>query len=205
MPLVIHPRVRKAVGRIAATTCVAVFASTGAALAACSPQPVSTPFSSWGDTSSYFMVPGGSFEGAPDQVGWSRWQADLTPGNEPFYVNSTTDGQSLTIPAGGRATSTYFCVDDTMRSLRFFAHQTAPGTDLQVRAFVQTDGGVQEVSLADLADGSMPDWAPTAPITADTGSIPSGGSVMVSLQLVAPGWTGSWQVDDIYVDPYRSG
>ncbi|HET8980204.1 MAG TPA: hypothetical protein VFN87_18780 [Solirubrobacteraceae bacterium] len=92
-----------------------------------------------------------------------------------------------------------------MRSLRFFAAQTAPGTDLEVRAFVQTGGGVEQVSLADLADGSMPNWAPTAPITADTGSIPSGGSVMVSLQFLAPGWTGSWQVDDIYVDPYRSG
>ncbi|HZE07103.1 MAG TPA: hypothetical protein VE127_17875 [Solirubrobacteraceae bacterium] len=175
------------------------------AFASCPPSPASTPFTHWGDNNAYFLAPGGSFEGPAGQVGWSRSQASLTAGNEPFYVNDTSDSQSLTIPAGGRATSPYFCVDDTMRSLRFFAEQTAPGTDLEVRAFVQTDGGVQEVSLADLTDGSMPNWAPTAPITADTSAIPSGGSVMVSLELLAPGWTGSWRVDDIYVDPYRSG
>ena len=58
MPLVAHPRVRKAVGRIAAMTCVAVFASTGARSLR-RVQPVSTPFAQFGDTSSYFLVPRG--------------------------------------------------------------------------------------------------------------------------------------------------
>ena len=72
MPLVIHPRVRKTIGRIAALTCVAVFVSSGAAFAAqCPTQSAKQKFSKWGDSSSYFLVPGGSFEGTPAQVGWT--------------------------------------------------------------------------------------------------------------------------------------
>ena len=78
-----------------------VLASTGVALADCPAQSVSTPFSQWGDTNNYFLVPGGNFEGTSDQVGWTLSGASLTPGNEPFYVDGSGDSQSLTISAGG--------------------------------------------------------------------------------------------------------
>jgi hypothetical protein len=201
--------------RIAALTCVSVFAAAGAAsaansvatyFAACSAQSLSTPFSQWGDTSSYFLLPGGSFEGTADQVGWSlSGGASLTAGNEPFYVNSANDSQSLTVPAGGTATSPYFCVDNTMPDLRLFALQATGGSDLQVTALVQTSNGVRTVSLADLADGSMSSWAPTEPIAGNTASLPDGTTLSVALQFSAPGASGSWQIDDVYVDPYRSG
>ena len=90
VPLVIHPRVRKTIGRIAALTCVAVFVSSGAAFAAqCPTQATKQKFSKWGDSSSYFLVPGGSFEGTPAQVGWTLSNARLTPGNEPFNINGS--------------------------------------------------------------------------------------------------------------------
>lgn len=196
--------------RIAGLTCVAVLASTGVAFAstdtfaACPVQPVSTPFSQWGDTNSYFVVPGGSFEGTSDQVGWTLSGASLTPGNEPFDVNGSGDSQSLTISAGGTATSPYFCVDNTMSGLRFFALQATAGSDLQVTALVQTGNGVRAVPLADLADGSMPSWAPTQPV-GNGGSLPDGQTLMVALQFSVPQSAGSWQVDDVYADPYRSG
>lgn len=204
MPLVIHPRIRKAIRRTAAVTCFALLASTGVAFASCPPPSVTTPFSQWSDTNSYFLVPGGSFEGTPDQVGWSLSGASLTPGNEPFLVTNSLDGQSLTINGGGSATSPYFCVDRTMQSLRFFAQQAAAGSDLQVQALVQTGGGVNTVPVADLSDGSMSSWAPTQPIYG-SGTVPGGSSVMVALRFLAPLSAGSWQIDDVYVDPYRSG
>lgn len=205
MPVVIHPRARRSLCRIIAVTGCIFFAGTGAALASCPLQPVSTPFSQWGDTSSYFLIPGGSFEGTPDQVGWSLSNAGLTAGNEPFQVGGSSDQQSLTINAGGSATSPYFCVDDTMTDLRFFAHEVTAGSDLQVQALVQTGDGVETVPLADLADGSGPAWAPTDPIAGNTAAIPSGDSIMVALQFVVPASAGTWQLDDIYVDPWRSG
>ncbi len=120
------PQVRKTIGRIAALTCAAVFVSSGAAFAAqCPTQSVKQKFSKWGDSSNYFLVPGGSFEGTPAQVGWTLSGADLTAGNEPCHLNSASDDQSLLINGGGSATSPVFCVDSTMPSLRFFVRQTS--------------------------------------------------------------------------------
>jgi hypothetical protein len=166
---------------------------------------VSTPFAPWGDSSNYFLVPGGSFEGTADGVGWSLSGATLSPGNEPFAVNGSTDGQSLTVNGGGSATSPYFCVDNTMTSLRFFAQQVTAGSDLQVDALVQRPNGDATVPLADLTDGSMPSWAPTQAIGGNTDALPNGNSISVALRFTAPSSPGSWQIDDVYVDPYRSG
>jgi hypothetical protein len=205
MSAVIHRRLRRAIFSVASLTCVAMFASTGVALASCPTQPVSNPFSQWGDSNDYFLVPGGSFEGTSDQVGWTLSNASLTTGNEPFNVNDPGDQQSLTINGGGSATSPFFCVDDTMSSLRFFAQQAGGGTNLRVKALVQNaDGGVTAVPVADLADGSMPTWAPTDSL-GGSGHLPAGSSMMVALRFRAPVSSGSWQIDDIYVDPYRSG
>jgi hypothetical protein len=204
MPVVIQSRVRRAAVAVAALTCFGVFATTGVALASCPSQPVSTPFSLWDDSNNYFMVPGGSFEGTTDQVGWTLSNASLTAGNEPFNVNGPDDAQSLTINSGGSATSPYFCVDDSMSSMRFFAQQVAAGSDLRVRALVQTSNGVMVVPVADLADGAMPSWAPTDSLGNGT-TPPSGSSLMVALRFRVPATSGSWQIDDIYVDPYRSG
>jgi hypothetical protein len=204
VPLVIHPRVRKTIGRIAALTCVAVFVSSGAAFAAqCPIQPAKQKFSKWGDSSNYFLVPGGSFEGTPAQVGWTLAGSTLTPGNEPFYITAAGDDQSLLINGGGSATSPAFCVDSTMSSFRFFVRQTAPGSDLKVQGVVATPHGQFAMTFADLPDGSVGSWTPVQ-VTVPTTHMPKGFSVMAALRFVAPG-AGSWQLDDVYVDPYRAG
>jgi hypothetical protein len=205
MPLVIRPRVRKAICRIGGLTCLFVLGGAAAAFAACPAQPVSTPFSHWGDTSSYFLVPGGSFEGTTDQVGWSLSNATLTAGNEPFYVNSSGDSQSLTIDAGGSATSPFFCVDNSMPDLRLFAQQAAAGSDLKIEALVHTPYGVSAYPVGDLADGSMTSWAPVNPITGNSRTIPDGTTLMVALRFEVPAAAGAWQIDDAYIDPYRAG
>ncbi len=211
MSAFVRSRLRAAVTCIAAVACLGLFVAPGVAfasnsiLATCPAQPVSTPFSQWGDTNSYYLAPGGSFEGTADQVGWTLSGATLTPGNEPFYVNDPGDSQSLTIAGGGSATSPYFCVDNTMASLRFFAQQATAGGDLLVQALVQTNNGVQTVSLADLADGSVPSWAPTQPIVGDTSGLADGQTLQVALQFSVPASSAAWQIDDVYVDPWRSG
>ena len=87
MPLVIHPRVRKTIGRIAALTCAAVFVSSGAAFAAqCPTQSAKQKFSKWGDSSSYFLLPGGSFEGTPADLVADR--STLTGEHLAAYVGS---------------------------------------------------------------------------------------------------------------------
>ena len=204
MPLVIHPRVRKTIGRVAALTCAAVFVSSGAAFAAqCPTQSAKQKFSKWGDSSSYFLVPGGSFEGTPAQVGWTLSGATLTAGNEPFPLNAASDDQSLEIGGGASATSPAFCVDSTMPSIRFFVRQTEPGSDLRVQGVVPTPHGPLTVTVADLPDGSLSWWTPVQ-ITVQTNRIPKGFSVAAAMRFLVPG-SGSWQIDDVYVDPYRAG
>ena len=122
----ISARARRFVGSLP-LTCFAVLAGTGAAFAACPAQPVATPFLQWSDANGYFLVPGGSFEGSSDDVGWRLDNASLTSGNESFQVNGSDDSQSLRIDGGGSATSPYFCVDNSMSSLRFFAQQLDGG------------------------------------------------------------------------------
>jgi hypothetical protein len=92
-----------------------------------------------------------------------------------------------------------------MPDLRLFAEEATAGSDLQVQALVQTANGVKTVPVADLADGSMSSWAPTQPITGNSGTIPDGETLAVALEFSVPQSTGRWQIDDVYVDPYRSG
>lgn len=205
MSSLVHSRLRVALIRVGALVGLGLFAAPAVASAACPAQPVSTPFSQWGDTSSYFPLPGGSFEGTADQLGWTLSGASLISENEPFFVNGSGDTRSLSIAGGGSATSPFFCVDKTMASLRFFAHQEAAGGDLQVQALVQTPNGVKTVPVADLADGSILSWAPTQPITGNTAGLADDQSLMVALRFVVSASAANWQIDDVYVDPYRSG
>jgi hypothetical protein len=201
----VRSRLRVAGTRIATLACLGIFVAPGVALASCPASPVSTPFAQWGDNNNYFLIPGGSFEGTTDQVGWSLWHASLTSGNEPFFANDSGDGQSLSIAGRGSATSPYFCVDNTMTSMRFFAQQVSGGGSLHVQALVQTDNGVTSVPVARLDDGSMPSWAPTDAIVGDTSSLADDQTVEVALRFSVRSPSASWHVDDVYVDPYRSG
>jgi hypothetical protein len=204
VPLVIHPRVRKTIGRVAALTCAAVFVSSSAAFAAqCPTQIGKQKFAKLGDTASYVLVPGGSFEGTPSQVGWTLSNATLTAGNEPLYLNSATDDQSLLINGGGSATSPVFCVDSTMPNIRFLVHQTVPGSDLKVQGVVPLPHGSLTITVGGVGDGSVSGWT-SVQLNIPTNRIPKGLSIPAALRFVVPG-SGSWQLDDVYVDPYRAG
>ncbi len=90
-----------------------------------------------------------------------------------------------------------------MTSLRFFVRQTAPGSDLKVQGVVQTSRGPLSMTVADLPDGSLPYWTPVQ-VNVATNRIPNGFSISAAMRFVVPG-SGSWQIDDVYVDPYRAG
>lgn len=208
MPFVIHPRVRKVITRLAAVTAFGVFASTGVAAANCVQQPTSQPFSQWGDTKSYFLLPGGAFEGGYLPSGWSFWNASPTLGNEPFHVHSAYDTWDVTLAPGGSAISPSFCMDATMPSFRFFAHQTVPGSALKVT--LQVSSGTQLVTtltstVSSLSDGSFPTWAPTGSLNlASLLNIGSSATLTGRLYFSVGTGFGQWQLDDVYVDPYRT-
>jgi hypothetical protein len=206
MPLVIHPRVRKVAMRVAATTSLAMFATTGAALASpCTPPPVSKALARAGDTASYFPAPGGTFEGTASEIGWSLNNASLTAGNDPFDLNSS-DSQSLTINSGGSAQSPFFCIDSTMPFFRFAAQQVTRGSGLRVALVVRFGNYTPSLGLSELADGSVSSWSLVNPISMTRGiPFPAGQHLQVALRFSVPSSGGAWQIDDVYVDPYRLG
>ena len=205
MPLVIHPRVRKTVGRIAALTCVAVFVSSGAAFAAqCPTQSAKQKFSKWGDGSDYFLVPGGSFEGTPAEVGWTLSGATLTPGNEPFHINGATDDQSLLIErrwqrhVTGVLRGQHHAELPVLRTPdRARLGSQAPGCRSDPARPALDDPRRSPRRLAAVLDRrcrspSRPTGSPRAPRSS------------AAMRFLVSG-SGSWQIDDVYVDPYRAG
>jgi hypothetical protein len=204
-----HAGASRRLGRLAALTAALLFAIPAIASAATCPTPQTTgPFTLWGDTGSYFSLPGGNFESPLDASGWVVNRAERAPGNEPFLVGAPTDSSSLVIGGGGIALSPPFCIDNSMPYLRFFARSLGANGKLEVRLVVQTRAGLVTAPftrVADLTAGSMPSWAPTGQLALADGVTGSAGRTTTARLAFSVAGHGGWQVDDIYVDPYRMG
>jgi hypothetical protein len=204
MPLVIHPRVRKGFARVAAMTALGFFASTGLAAAACPTQSATQALSQFGDSHNYFLAQGGAFEDATLPAGWTASGASLTAGNEPFNIHGTGDSQSLLIQGGGSVTTNYSCIDNTITSFRFFAKQASAGGGLKVEVLVKMGWGYpMTLPVTLLPDGSVPNWDLTDSLAA-AGSLAPGQTAQAAIRFSVPQGAGSWQIDDLYIDPYRT-
>ena len=175
----------------------------------CPGQTYLQPFLPWLDPASYVLMAGGAVEttgGAVETTGgWTlSGGAKLVSGNEPFKVNSPGDGTSLFLPSGGSATSPTLCITLLHPTLRFFARNSGSLTStLKVEAVTELLGMklVTPVGLL-LAGGS---WQPTLPLPFLTNLVsPVTGSVAFRFTPIGFGSSG-WQIDDLYVDPYKQG
>jgi hypothetical protein len=164
----------------------------------------SQPFARFGDYSNYVLVPGGSFEsGAP---GWQlKGGGGVVSGNEPYYVHGKKDRYSLSIPAAGSATTPPMCFAFGDWHLRLFAQSSSTNlSSLRVNVVVRSLCGL----LSILDGGTVSDdntWSPSPRIklalTNITGLLATDS---VSFQFV-PGDRASWRIDDVYIDPWKSG
>jgi hypothetical protein len=161
----------------------------------CNSNALSQPFAPWGDSSSYELAPGGSFESS--ELASSPWTltggAQLVAGSEPYAATGTLGSTALSLPAGASATSPTTCVDAAYPTVRFFVGGT--GT---VAVSVVYDGLAIPTGLA-VAAGS---WTPTTVMItgAPLFGLLSGGTAQVSLEVTA--LTGSPLVDDVFIDPW---
>lgn len=170
--------------------------------AGCPSAPLAQPFAPWQDTGDYVMAPDGDVE-----AGASTWSlaggAGAVAGNEPFHVGGADDATSLRLPAGSSATTAPMCIAPEHRTMRFFARGSGAAR-LKVEAvYTRADGQVKHVRLGVVAPTD--EWAPTAalPMVVNEDAAEQGGSLSVSLRFSARG-TGDAQIDDVYVDPYRT-
>jgi hypothetical protein len=173
----------------------------------CGARSESQPFLEWNDHHDYFPTPGGGFEaGTP---AWSlTGGAAVEPGNETYSVAAAGDSRSLSLPAGSTATSPVECTDILDPTVRLFVRNTgSPASQLDVIAlYPGLLGGVEESLVGRLTGSSR--WEPSPIISllgANLSSTLSLSRTVIAFRFVPADRTGSWQIDDVYVDPYGRG
>ncbi len=199
-------------GALAVVTCLTLFfardSSAGLLDGILSPcaDPVSQPFLAWGDSAGYFLAPNGGFENG--SAGWTlSGGAGVPPGNEPFHVRSTGDTMSLALPSGGSAVSSQTCVGTVSPTLRLFARNTGVlSSTLRIDVLYTDALGLRWTVPVGSATGTG-DWAPTSDylILANVTALPllTNGAARVAFRFTAQGSGGMWQIDDVYIDPYK--
>ena len=214
MPFVIHPRIGKGLRRVAALTALACFAGPAAAQAACPTPPTVKAFQAFGDSSDYFLAPNGGFESGT--AGWALSNASVGSGNESHYLHGKSDSHSLKVVSGGKAVTASICLDTTRTGYRFFARQpgNAAGPNLHVSVrFVGNDGITREQRIDTLSGADYRSWAPSrfwAPSAAaqmfEAIGLTANDTASVRLVFTIDNVSGpAWQLDDLYIDPYRTG
>ena len=172
----------------------------------CGAQTESQPFTRWGDTASYTLVPGGDFE-----LGGAAWQlsggANGAPGNESYNV-AGGGSQSLGLPAGSAATSPGSCTSIYHPTVRFFLRNTgSPTSRLTVQAlYPGLLGGVETTTVGQLTGSA--NWHPSPAMTLLVSNLLSTASVnqtTIAFRFVPADSTGAWSIDDVYLDPFMRG
>ena len=158
-----------------------------------------TVFKPWGDTSNYMLTPGGSFEGS------TTWKltggAKLVSGNEPYFLRSKSDASSLSMPAGSSATTPTMCFAAGDWHMRFVSRSSTSSSSLRVAVTVNSLLGV--VSILD--GGTVSNngtWKPSPKVSLLLTNV--GGLLTtkaISLRFTAT--SGTTQIDDVYLDPFK--
>jgi len=165
----------------------------------CPTAATTAPFTAWQDVADYVLAPDGGAEAGG--AGWTLdGGASVVEGNEPFAIGGAADHRSIDLPAGSSATTAAMCVGVADRTVRFFLDGPATG-QLSVQAVYTTAGGRESAMPLATADGSGA-WAVSDVIPMRVNELAPGGSLQVALRFTPRG-SGTWQIDDVYVDPYR--
>jgi hypothetical protein len=174
----------------------------------CEGRTVEQPFKRWLDPFSYVLAPNGDFE-----RGAAEWKltggATVVGGNETFYVGGTGDSRSLYLPTGSSATTRPMCVQLLHPTIRYFAKNRATPllSSLRVDALIENPltGGVVTLPAGVHTGGTS--WHPSLPglVLADFLSIlGEDAKLAVAFRFKPIGLGAKWQIDDVYVDPFRN-
>lgn len=206
-----HPRiflVGFAMAGLLAATALMVTPSAEAGLIGTEPasscSTSSKVFAPWGDSNDYLLVPGGAFE--PGTPAWAlSGGANVMAGNEPFYVRSAQDKNSLYLPNGSSALSPTVCFGLGDWHARFFVRNVG-----STQGRLKVDVAVKSLlGLVSILDGGTVSgtgvWAPSPNIGLTLTNVCSLlGVKAVSFRFRSVGTGAAFQVDDVYLDPWKS-
>lgn len=191
-----------AAAAIAAAAAVAAPAQAGVLTKSatdCADPTLSQPFKPWLDGSYYKLVDNGTFETGAD--GWTlTGGARVVDGTASQRV-SGAGSKSLLLPAGSSATTPPVCVGLNEPIMRYFTRKNSGLlSTMSVWVDVQTSLNIW-VTLplgVDLGGG----WHPSAPYLVLANLLPLLPPDQTAVRFrFAPLLGGSWQIDDVYVDP----
>jgi hypothetical protein len=172
----------------------------------CTAPQVISAFSSLGDTRDYVLAPGGSFEGK-DLDGWQVPRAKIGSDGSPLEVPDVAKNKrSLTLPAGGSATTPAMCVDLHYPTLRLMTKAQQPGAQLRVEVIYPDSENPVFQEVGTLTAGAKGWQASTdVPVFPERGgAAPGMRRVALRFTSVATGGSvGELRLDDVYVDPRR--
>lgn len=173
--------------------------------APCDGAVLTQPFSRWGDTAPYKLVPGGDAE--KPVAGWAyAGGAKRVSGSEPYAATGKLGAWSFSLPAGGSITTASTCVNAGYPSFRFFVRSSGgllgllPALKVDV---VYRDGllGLVAIPVGTVLPASSWRPSPVMLTLSAVGAAVAGGQVPMSVRFTS--LAGTWQVDDVFVDPLR--
>ena len=178
---------------------IAFLAVPAVAQAACAPAAVSQPFAQFGDHADYRLAPGGAFEAG--MAPWTQNGSATVSGNESFFLRAASDARSLRLPKGTSTVSPAFCVSAADPTMRLTVRRLSGAGRLTVE--IIHSGGKATTAGVFETPATTGAWAPS-PILPLASLLPakalrSQGGMDVQLRVTAG--SGTWQIDDVYIDP----
>jgi hypothetical protein len=160
-------------------------------------------FLPWLDLASYALAPEGDLS-ATDQ--WHLSGTSLVADHDPWTAGSV----AIALPDGSSATTPSMCVGLINPTIRFFVNNGAGrSSDLRVDLVYQSVLGGTTITTLGRVRTTGPGWQPSPPLMIGVNllsAVTAGGYATVSFLLTPEGASaGSWEVDSIYVDPFRFG
>jgi hypothetical protein len=188
-----------AVSAVAAGLAVPVaFAGLGGSLLpSCGAK--SYPFQRWADPDAYCAFPNLGFES-----GSTSWRlagnASVVSANEPWHV-SGTGTHALQLGPGASAVSSSLPINLLDPWVRLFAHSSAANGPLRVQVlFHGLTGNLTGVlNVGSLTPGGFSTWQPTQRVLSSL-ALPLL-TTSAQVQVTSAATSGTWQVDDVYLDP----
>lgn len=185
-----------------ATACALLAAATPAH-AACADDGASPTFAAWGDNALYVEAPGGIFE---SELRWEPTGApQLITDANPFSVGEH-DVFSAALDQYEAITSPPICVSRNRPHLRFAARSIDTKAHLKLEVLWTDDGGKPKIdSLSDEDGNHYRSWRLSGEVKLEK-VLPKDERVRdVRLRFTAGKGIGSWLVDNVFVDPVKSG
>lgn len=165
-----------------------------------------TAFAPFGDSASYARLLNGGFENG--SLGWYlSGDARIVSGNEPFDLSGdSSDDSSLLLPSGSSAYSGTVCFAFGDWHMRFVMRNVGSSRgSLRVQVIVPSllGGLLTILDAGTVSSGGT--WTPSPRLELLLSNVTSLlGTKAVAFRFTPVGYGAAYQIDDVYLDPWKS-